>query len=180
VLKLLDVEYMTGVHMAYRPSFRVLLPVILLLASACLTVEGADTVPPNVTGVRVLVIGETWFTVEWTTDEPSLGGVQYGRDLVYDRWANETGAPSTQHFVNVTGLSRDTIYDFRVFSKDDSNNTGYGPAMSVGTTGGDDAGQGGKVATALFIAIPLALASALVYYHHLRRMRRRGRELPPE
>jgi len=166
--------------MAYRPVLMVLLSVILLVASACLTVEGADTTPPNVTAVRVLVIGETWFTVEWTTDEPSLGGVQYGKDLVYDRHVNETGGLTTQHTVNVTGLRKDSTYDFQVFAMDGSNNTGHGPAMSVGTTGGDHAGYGGRVAIALFLAIPLALASALVYYHHLRRMRRRGRELPPE
>lgn len=166
--------------MAYRPSFMVLPSVILLLASACLTVDGADTTPPNITGVKVLVIGETWFTVEWSTDEPSLGGVQYGHDLVYGRYANETGALATQHLVNVTGLRKDSTYDFRVFARDGSNNTGYGPAMSVGTTGGDGIAMGGKAVIALFLAIPLALASALVYYHHLRRMRRRSRELPPE
>lgn len=166
--------------MAYRPSLRALLPVILLLASACLTVEGADTAPPNVTGVRVLVIGETWFTVEWTTDEPSLGGVQYGQDLVYDRYANETGPITTHHSLNVSGLRKDSVYDFRVFARDGDNNTGYGPAMSVGTSGGDGAVHGGRIVTALFIAVPLALGFALVYYHHLRRVRRRRRELPPE
>jgi len=172
--------YMTGMPMLHGPSVKVCLSVMLLACGACTVAVGADTTPPNVTAVRVLVIGETWFTVEWTTDEPSIGGVQYGQDLVYDRYANETGALATQHFVNVTGLRKDSTYDFRVFAKDVSNNTGYGPTMSVGTTGGDGASHGGQVVTALFIAVPLVLASALVYYHHLRRVRRRGRELPPE
>ncbi len=180
MLNRVQVKYMPGWLMSIGPSFKVLLSALLLVCCACLTVEGADTTPPSVTDVKVLLIDGTWFNIEWRTDEPALGGLELGLTTSYGRLVNETGAPATEHALNVTGLKRDTVYRIRVFATDDGNNTGYGTAMSVGTTGGDGTAPGGKVVTALFIAIPLALAFALVYYHHLRRVRRRGRELPPE
>ena len=142
----------------------------LLLVLVMGGVSGADTSPPTITDVRVLVVGETWFTVEWRTDEPAVGGVQIGLTRAYGRFVNETGPMATEHSFNVTGLQRGTNYEFRVFSKDGANNTGYGAPQSVGTypLGRED---GGQYVVALFIAIPIVLAIALVLLYEHRRGR---------
>ena len=77
---------------------------------------------------------------------------------------------ATEHHLNVTGLQRDTNYEFRVFSKDAANNTGCSAPQSVGTypMGRED---GSKYVMALFIAIPIALAIVLVLFYERRKRR---------
>ena len=93
-----------------------------------------DEHPPIIQDLKVHVIGETWFTVSWTTDEPALGGVEWGRDQDFGQVHHEEGdIPSTEHHMNVTGLTRGTLYFVRIFATDESNNTGYSETWQLGT-----------------------------------------------
>ena len=86
-----------------------------------------------VSEVSFHLIGETWFTVSWTTSEPALGGVEWGRGQELDRVAREEGEPRTDHFLNVTGLTKGSDHQVRIFATDDSNNTGYSEQWTVST-----------------------------------------------
>jgi len=111
--------------------------VIILVLIVWLPTVGAnndsDTQAPTISKVRVLVIAETWFTIEWETDEPALGGVEWGLDRNYGNIAYGSGNYTQKYFVNVTGLSRATNYHFRVFAEDPRNNTGYSSDQELGT-----------------------------------------------
>jgi len=148
----------------------VMLSVLLLLIFSMSCASAVDTSPPTITDVKILIVGETWFTIEWRTDEPAIGGVEIGLTRAYGRVVNETGPMATEHSLNVTGLQRDTNYEFRVFSKDAVNNTGYSAPRSVGTypMGRKD---GGQYVLALFIAIPIALALVLILFFERRKRR---------
>jgi hypothetical protein len=145
-----------------------LVSVSLLLIPNMSCASGVDTSPPIITDVKILIVGETWFTIEWRTDEPAIGGVEIGLTRAYGRSVNETGSMVTEHSLNVTGLTRDTNYEFRVFSRDAANNTGYSVRQSVGTypMGRKD---GSQYVLALFIAIPIALALVLVLFYERRK-----------
>ena len=95
--------------------------------------DAQDEVPPAVVGVRVLNIGEQWFEVTWETNEPTKGGVEWGRTDEYGNTAQALGSFETVHYLNVTGLERDTLYHFRVFAKDLGGNIGHGDDVKVGT-----------------------------------------------
>jgi hypothetical protein len=71
------------------------------------------------------LISETWTTVYWETNEPAIGGVAWGLTPQYGNVIKESGNYTTQHFVNITGLTRDTDYYVLIFSMDPHNNTGY-------------------------------------------------------
>jgi hypothetical protein len=43
----------------------------------------------------------------------------------YGNIVNESGSRVTQHSIEITGLTRDTNYNLRIFAIDSSNNTGY-------------------------------------------------------
>jgi len=115
----------------------ILQAVVILVLIAWLLKVGAtddtDMQAPTISEVNVLVIAETWFTLEWETDEDSLGGVEWGLDQNYGNIANESGNYTKEHFINVTGLLDRTNYHFRVFAQDLSNNTGYSSDNELGT-----------------------------------------------
>jgi parallel beta-helix repeat protein len=81
-----------------------------------------DISPPNIiSGPHVVLIGDTWATIEWETDEPSDSVVEYGYTTNY---GNEVWKSTivTSHSIDLTGLDPSTLYHFRVKSKDQSGN----------------------------------------------------------
>ena len=112
---------------------------------ACITLEdaeGQDEVPPVVVGVRVLNVGEKWFEVTWETNEPTKGGVDWGRTDKYSNTVNALGSFETVHYLNVTGLDKGTLYHFRVFAEDLGGNVGHGDDVKVGTFPYEAEGEG--------------------------------------
>ena len=118
-----------------KPS--IALTITLLIASISLylgsMVFAQDEEPPVIEAVRFDTIGETWFTVGWTTSEPAHGGVEWGRDETFGNMVEEEPAFSRHHYLNVTGLNRDSYYSVRIIATDESNNTGFSEIWSVGT-----------------------------------------------
>lgn len=81
-----------------------------------------DTRPPVIRDVR----HEAEFvdaTVAWTTDEPADALVQFGESPLLGRTAYNS-IPSTTHAVTLNGLRPDTLYYYRVVSRDAAGNLG--------------------------------------------------------
>jgi len=81
-----------------------------------------DITPPSIQNVSPSAITETGATINWRTDEPTRGQVEY--------WKTETDVPavrvdenlSTSHSVTLTGLDADTTYYFKITSTDAADN----------------------------------------------------------
>ena len=88
----------------------------LVLAVGCTDTEQDDDSDPGALMATAEVseaIG-TVVTVRWSSEEPSAGYVEYGRDGRYDTqvWSEEASA--TSHEVVLFGLKTSTTYDYRV------------------------------------------------------------------
>jgi hypothetical protein len=93
--------------------------------------EPIDLTPPViVAGPVVLYIADDRAVIEWTTDEPADGLVEYGLTLGYGFSQAHSGF-ATLHQVLITGLSASTLYNFRVNSTDPYFN---GPTQSANDT----------------------------------------------
>jgi beta-lactamase superfamily II metal-dependent hydrolase len=90
-----------------------------------------DQNPPVVTSLSV-ANGRA----SWTTDEPSLGVVEYGEvGASYTHYAYETTkAHCTAHEVTLLGMEEGTQYSLRVRSRDRANNEGYGSDVALPMT----------------------------------------------
>lgn len=83
-----------------------------------------DCVAPVVTAVNVLNVSSTFATIQFTTNEPVTGAIQYGlacNNLL--NLENTSGGASTSHTVQLTGLADDTNVFFRVNALDEAGNT---------------------------------------------------------
>jgi hypothetical protein len=114
------------------------LAVAIMFLAGCLhspgTLAQEDKEPPVISEIEVHLIGETWFTISWRTDEPAQGGVEWGLGADLDQVQDEeVSTLRTDHHLNVTGLSRGTNHFVRVFATDESNNTGYSGTWQLGT-----------------------------------------------
>lgn len=106
---------------------------VSVLSSDVATAQDDDD-PPAILEVECYLIGETWFTMSWETDEPALGGVEWGLDGGLGQVVYEEGETlGTEHFLNVTGLERGTEHFYVIFATDASNNTGYSEMWVVAT-----------------------------------------------
>jgi hypothetical protein len=79
--------------------------------------------PPVISGVSVTNIRDTSASINWTTDKPVHGQIEF--DLPCPAGGCLTGVVSallTAHAMNVTGLRASTTYVYRVRSIDGSNN----------------------------------------------------------
>ena len=85
------------------------------------TAAGPDRTPPSVSSVRVLSVTSSGATISWSTDEPSNGLVEYGADTFYGR-TQTSKLFVLNHTVELSGLSANTIYHFRVSSSDPAGN----------------------------------------------------------
>ena len=81
-----------------------------------------DTRPPTLSGVSHQP-DFVQATVSWDTDEPADGLVQFGESPLLGRTAYRA-VPSTRHEVTLTGLRPDTVYYYRVVSRDAAGNLG--------------------------------------------------------
>ena len=77
--------------------------------------------PVILDGPIVTSITHSSAVVEWTTDEPSTGEVQFGSDEALGQTAGAAGHETT-HRIKLTGLSADSLYFVRVSSSDTAGN----------------------------------------------------------
>jgi hypothetical protein len=92
-----------------------------------------DTTPPMISNVQATSITDTSAVITWTTDEASDSEVQYGTTSGnYPSIRNSTNMV-TNHTINLTGLSQDTTYYYRVRSMDAADNTRTSSELTFST-----------------------------------------------
>lgn len=80
-----------------------------------------DTTPPIISQVASNNITTNSAIITWTTDEPTTSRVEYGFTAAYGSQI-EDPALVTNHTINLSNLSDDSTYHFRVRSKDAEDN----------------------------------------------------------
>jgi hypothetical protein len=91
-----------------------------------------DTVPPVISNVTVIPSGAQ-AQINWTTDELSTSKVNYGTTASLGSTATSTGYTSN-HTVQLTGLTVGQTYFYQVVSSDQSNNTATSPTTTFVAT----------------------------------------------
>jgi hypothetical protein len=81
-----------------------------------------DTAAPAISGVGESDLTSTGATISWTTDEPSDTQVEYGRTPAYGSSTTLATERVTAHSQDLTGLSANTVYHYRVKSRDPAGN----------------------------------------------------------
>ena len=80
-----------------------------------------DTVPPVISNVAAAVATQS-ATITWTTNEGSTSHVEYGLTTAYGNTTLLDPTLVTSHTVTVAGLTPNTLYHYRVRSRDASGN----------------------------------------------------------
>ncbi|MFN8008608.1 MAG: fibronectin type III domain-containing protein, partial [Terriglobia bacterium] len=86
------------------------------------TTATPDTTPPVISAIQVTNITTTTVDIIWTTDETSDTQVEYGPTAAYGSTTPLNSAQTTSHLQTVTGLIAETLYHYRVKSKDAAGN----------------------------------------------------------
>lgn len=82
----------------------------------------SDITPPIISAVASSNITSNSATITWTTDESATSQVEYGPTTSYGYQTTLDSNLVTNHSVNLSGLTSNTTYHYRVRSKDASNN----------------------------------------------------------
>lgn len=80
----------------------------------------ADTTLPTIT--RTVTVGPTSATIDWTTNEPARGQVNYGLTSSYTASTTFEASASTTHSVTLSGLSASTTYHYEITAQDAAGN----------------------------------------------------------
>jgi len=81
-----------------------------------------DTTPPLIYNVQD-VVGQTRLRVNWSTDEPTTGTVQYGETLSYELGSVSHTDYTLHHTLLITDLQADTLYNYQIISQDSIGNS---------------------------------------------------------
>lgn len=81
-----------------------------------------DSTPPVISAVTSTNISTTGATIIWSTDENGDSQVEYGTDTNYGSSTTLVSTLVTSHSQALSGLSVNTLYHYRVKSKDASGN----------------------------------------------------------
>jgi hypothetical protein len=98
-----------------------------------------DTTAPVISSISASGISNSGATINWTTNELSDTQVEYGLTTTYNALTALNTAMLTSHSATLTGLLGNTLYNYRVKSKDASGNTGTSANQTFTTTAGADA-----------------------------------------
>ncbi|TYL52634.1 N,N-dimethylformamidase beta subunit family domain-containing protein [Agromyces mariniharenae] len=90
-----------------------------------------DSTPPTISGATAAPTGGTTAEVSWTTNEAATSRVEFGTSSTAMTSSVQTGVPTTSHRVQLTGLSPNTTYYYRVVATDASGNVGSWPATGA-------------------------------------------------
>jgi len=98
---------------------------LMLVAGAAWSSDApgiADTTPPTITTITENNVSSSAATIGWTTDEPADSQVEYGTTASYGSSSPLASAPVATHAVALTGLTPNTLYHYRVKSRDSAGN----------------------------------------------------------
>lgn len=98
------------------------------------TVMEEDLAPPVISNIQC-VPNSTFLTISYNTDEDALGKIDYGETNALGQSISEPFATST-HVRQITGLSPQTEYFYKIFATDRSGNEGQSEILSCTTISG--------------------------------------------
>ena len=98
---------------------------------------GQDTTPPIISNVRTANVQATNAQVLWDTNEAATSQVEYGLTTSYGNLTTEDPALVTAHTVQLANLTANTLYHYRVKSKDAAGNPATSGDYTFTTTSGD-------------------------------------------
>lgn len=81
-----------------------------------------DLVSPEISNVSSISSVNS-AAISWNTNEPSTSQVEYGISESYSASSTLSSSLNTSHSVSINSLQSNTLYHYRVISKDASNNT---------------------------------------------------------
>ena len=109
------------------------------------TSGGGSTAAPIISNVSFSNLTSSGVTISWTTDQPADTQVEYDTTILYGLHSalTDTNPLVTSHTATLSGLAANTVYDYRVDSKNSSGTLG----ISIGTftTSAGSSGSGGGV-----------------------------------
>lgn len=92
-----------------------------------------DTQAPTISGVTATIIDPNTADINWTTDEPTFGRVEYGMTQSTGSTAVDSTDPKTSHRITLTDLLPGTTYYYRVIATDPSGNEAISEIYSLTT-----------------------------------------------
>jgi len=95
-----------------------------------------DTTPPTISNVQFVSLSANAAVITWTTDAPSTMQVDYGLTTAYEAFTPENTALRNSHTQLLTGLSPNTLYHYRVKSKDATGNLAISGDLTLRTSFG--------------------------------------------
>ncbi len=81
-----------------------------------------DTTPPQLTNIQAGGITSSAAVISWTTDENSDTQVEYGTTISYGASSALASSPTLSHSASLSGLVGNTLYHYRVKSRDAAGN----------------------------------------------------------
>jgi len=82
----------------------------------------SDTTPPEISSVAASGITINGARISWTTNEASTSQVEYGTTAEYGHTTMLNSSRQTSHAQTLSELSMDTLYHYRVMSRDAAGN----------------------------------------------------------
>jgi hypothetical protein len=82
----------------------------------------ADTIPPVISSIQASIVTTGAAAVIWTTDEISDSQVEYGTTTAYGSMTPLSTSMVTTHSRSLSGLNGNTLYHYRVKSRDAAGN----------------------------------------------------------
>ncbi|HEY2987978.1 MAG TPA: carbohydrate-binding protein, partial [Candidatus Binatia bacterium] len=83
----------------------------------------SDSTAPTISAVSVPLVSTSTATVTWSTNESSDSQVEYGTTTSYGASTSLIASMVISHMQNLSGLSPNRLYHYRVKSKDGAGNT---------------------------------------------------------
>jgi len=108
----------------------------LLIALACVLACLSAVQAAVLTSVQIREITHRTVRVQYFTDVPAKGYMEYGQTPAYGFRTTESGGLLNSHIINLTGLKPSTLYHYRVVMTDGSNVVFYSGDQTVQTTAG--------------------------------------------
>jgi hypothetical protein len=102
-------------------AFVVKVPSQKLMGTAPATPPATDTTGPAISTVSAPLIGTSSATITWATNESSDSQVEYGTTASYGS-ATQSGSMVTSHSQALSQLAANTLYHYRVKSRDTTGN----------------------------------------------------------
>lgn len=98
---------------------------------------GVDNTPPVITNVETKNVWGTNAQVVWDTNEPATSQVEYGLTQSYGNQTAEDNQLVTDHTVQLVNLTQNTLYHYRVKSRDGAGNLATSSDYTFTTIGND-------------------------------------------